>query len=88
MREFLVGAQHQDANARLGDGQIEYRAPRIDARVAVAIFVERGAEKCQPLRDAMADQRAVLADAAGERDGIHSAHDRGVGAKYLRMRCV
>src|SRR5215207_383691 len=51
--------------------------------VAVALFVEDGAEKTQALQTMMPDHRAVLAHAAGERDRIDTAHNGRVRTQVL-----
>ena len=80
---FLVGSNGQDAHARLLRGDVDRRVLRRQARVAIPIFVQHSPEKLEVPTDAVACERAVLADAACKRDRVEAAHHGSVGADVL-----
>ena len=78
---FFIRAHHEDARRAIAAVAMSITGRCVlTSRIAIALFVEDGAEKSEALQAAMPHQRAVFADAAGERDRVDAAHDGGVGA--------
>ena len=82
-RGFFIRAHHEEAHARVRNRDVGHRVRHAHPRLAIAVFIEQGTQELEALQAAVPDQRAVLADAPGERHGVDPAHDRGVGAEIL-----
>jgi hypothetical protein len=82
-RVLLVGGDDQELRAAAIARDARDRGGGADASDAVRVLVQIGAEDPEVVRNVVADERAVLADAGGEDDRVEPAEHGGVRPDVL-----
>ena len=80
---LFVGVKHDQTRREPRHRDFCGRAPRIDFRCAIQIFVEHRTQEIQALCDPVTNDGARLADAARESDDVDATHDDCVSAHVL-----